>query len=124
MGSEFPQDHMNDLMEAVKNYSVEGKEVSDSELEAIAHDVLWKKEKCGMGPQLKEMTVVTGMSSTPTATVKISMPDGRIITDSQIGTGPVNAALNAIRKALNPDMTLEEYKLSAITGGSDSLCQV
>lgn len=124
MNIDFPKDHMDELMEAIKNYSVEGKEVSDSELEAIAYDILWKKEKAGAGPRLEEMTVVTGMTTTPTATVKIVMPDGSTVTESEIGAGPVNAALKAIRKALNPDMSLEEYKLSAITGGSDSLCQV
>ena len=56
--------------------------------------------------------------------VKITRADGTVVTTSDIGVGPVNAAVNAIRKAVNEDMTLEEYKLSAITGGSDSMCQV
>ena len=37
--------------------------------------------------------------------------------------GPVDAALNAIREAVNDNITLEEYKLAAVTGGSDSICE-
>ncbi len=124
MGIEFPAVRMPELMEAVKRFSVDDKEISDSELEAIAADILWKSENAVHGCTLDELTVVTGKTTTPTATVKITMPDGRVVNEAEIGNGPVNAAVNAIRKALNPAMTLEEYKLAAITGGSDAMCQV
>jgi len=124
MGISFPKERIPELMEAVKRFSVADKEVSDSELEAIASDILWKSENTGVGCSLDELTVVTGKTTTPTATVKITMPDGSVHNEADIGVGPVNAAVNAIRKALNPDMSLEQYKLSAISGGSDSLCQV
>ena len=68
--------------------------------------------------------MVTGRTTTPTATVKITRTDGKSVTVAETGVGPVNAAVNAIRKAINPKMTMEEYKLSAITGKSDSMCQV
>ena len=41
------------------------------------------------------------------------------------GVGPVDATLNAIRKALGQEkITIEEYHLDAITGGSDALAEV
>lgn len=124
LGVKFDEARMPELMEAVKRFSVEGKEVTDSELEAIANDIMWQHSKNAAHVNLEELTVVTGKTTTPTATVKITMPDGTVHTEADTGVGPVNAAVNAIRKALNPSMTLEEYKLSAITGRSDSLCQV
>ena len=40
------------------------------------------------------------------------------------GTGPVDAAVNAIRAALDNRISFEELRLESITGGSDSLCEV
>ena len=115
---------MSELMETIKKLAVAGKTVTDAELVAVADDIMWKKSTDKKECVLDELTVITGRSTTPTATVKITRADGTVVTTSDIGVGPVNAAVNAIRKAVNEDMTLEEYKLSAITGGSDSMCQV
>ncbi len=49
---------------------------------------------------------------------------GTLRRSSNIGIGPVDAALNAIRAAVSDKISLEEYRLSAITGGSDALCEV
>lgn len=124
LGIEFPQEHMGELMEAVKRASIGGKEVTDAEIGALADDIVWKKSTVRRECALEELTVTTGRSTTPTATVKIRRADGTEVTVADVGVGPVNAAVNAIRKAVNPSMTMEEYKLSAITGASDSLCRV
>lgn len=124
LGIKFPKEHMPELMETIKKLAVAGKTVTDAELAAVADDIMWKKSDEQRECSLDELTVITGKSTTPTATVKITRADGTVVTTSDIGVGPVNAAVNAIRKAVNQDMTLEEYKLSAITGGSDSMCQV
>ena len=124
LGIKFPAEHMPELMETIKKLAVAGKTVTDAELVAVADDIMWKKSADKKECVLDELTVITGRSTTPTATVKITRADGTVVTTSDIGVGPVNAAVNAIRKAVNEDMTLEEYKLSAITGGSDSMCQV
>ena len=123
-GVVFPEERMPELMEAVKRFSIADKIISDAELVAIANDLMWKGTDGNLPCKLEEMTVVTGMSTTPTATVKLILPDGTESTQSDVGVGPVDAALNAIRKAMNTGMRLEEYKSSAVTGSSDSLVQV
>ena len=124
LGIKFPAEHMEELMATIKKLAVAGKTVTDAELIAVADDIMWKKSAEKKECVLDELTVITGRSTTPTATVKITRADGTQVTVSDIGVGPVNAAVNAIRKAVNQDMTMEEYKLSAITGQSDSMCQV
>ncbi len=124
LGIKFPSEHLPELMETIKKLAVAGKTVTDVELVAVADDIMWKKSDNAKECVLDELTVITGKSTTPTATVKITRADGTVVTTSDIGVGPVNAAVNAIRKAVNQDMSLEEYKLSAITGKSDSMCQV
>ena len=111
-------------MEALKKMSISGKEITDAELMAIADDIRWKKSTERKECVLDELTVITGRSTTPTATVTITKADGSKETVADTRVGPVNAAVNAIRTAANSNMTMEEYKLSAITGESDSMCQV
>ena len=124
LGINFPPQCMDELMATIKRIAVGGKTITDPELIAIADDVMWKKSDQRKECILDELTVITGKSTTPTATVKITRVDGTQVTVSDIGVGPVNAAVNAIRKAVNEDMTMEEYRMSAITGQSDSICQV
>ncbi|MDR0523509.1 MAG: 2-isopropylmalate synthase [Candidatus Methanoplasma sp.] len=124
LGVRFPDDHMPELMEAVKDIAVGGKMIDDAELVAIVDNVLRKKETGSHSVALDELTVLTGKNTTSTATVSVVLADGSRSTVSEIGVGPVDAAINAIRKAINDEITMEEYKLSAITGKSDSICEV
>jgi len=41
-----------------------------------------------------------------------------------VGTGPVDALSKAIQSALGEEIKLLNYKLEAISGGTDSLCTV
>ena len=46
--------------------------------------------------------------------------------ETAFGVGPVDAAINAIRKALSgvADITLEDYHVKSIGGGTDALVEV
>jgi D-citramalate synthase len=75
--------------------------------------------------KLKELTVITGNTVTPTASVRLEV-DGREILESAMGVGPVDAAINAIRKVGKEvaDITLEDYYVKSITGGTDAVVEV
>jgi len=124
LGIKFPKERMDELLDTVKNMAIGGKEIDDSELLAIVDNILWKKEKVSKTATLEQLTVLTGKGTTSTATVTVTMADGSSKTVAEIGVGPVDAAINAIRKAINENMKMAEYKLSAITGKSDSICEV
>ncbi|MDR2866384.1 MAG: 2-isopropylmalate synthase [Methanomassiliicoccaceae archaeon] len=118
----FPDEKIPELLAKIKDLAVGGKEIDDAELMVIADHILWKRED-GDHVKLEEFAVFTGKGVTATATVTVNI-DGKKRTSSNTGNGPVDAAIKAIRCAVNEKITLEEYKLSAITGGSDSLCEV
>lgn len=122
LGVRFPEEHMSELMATIKEIAVGGKEIDDAELVAIAENVLWKKETGVQTAVLEGIAVITGKSVTSTATVTIAINGERRV-KSEIGVGPVDAALKAISEAVNDNITLEEYKLAAVTGGSDSICE-
>jgi len=75
--------------------------------------------------KLEELTVVTGDRVTPTASVRLNL-NGKLLTEAATGIGPVDAAMQAIRKAVSAvePIRLEEYHVNAITGGTDALVEV
>ena len=107
----------------VKKLAEGGKQVDDAELVALAYDVQGKAAG-PLGPvSLEEFTAVTGFNFTPTATVSL-LVRGERRRASGTGVGPIDAGLKAMRAAVSEDIVLDEFRLEAITGGSDSLCQV
>jgi len=122
-GVMLTDEQVAEVVEKVKSLAASGKEVDDAELVALASHVFGKGIREQKKIRLKEFTVFTGLNITPTSTVAIEV-DGELKRSSNIGIGPVDAAINAIKAAVSDKITLKEYRLSAITGGSDALCEV
>jgi 2-isopropylmalate synthase len=68
---------------------------------------------------------MTGIAVVPTASVRIKI-NGTEYVSSETGVGPVDSAMKAIQKLTDPlvHVRLKEYRLEAITGGSDALAEV
>jgi D-citramalate synthase len=97
--------------------------VTDADLLAIADTVLNLAVKPKL--TLRQITVVSGSHVVPTASVTLDVK-GEEITGASTGTGPVDAALEALRKSVADvgAIRLEEYHVDAITGGTDALVDV
>ena len=120
-GMDISDEQVTLVVDKVKRLADGGKDVDDAELVALASHIVGKREASHV--KLQEFAVFTGMKTTPTAVVSIDV-NGEKKTGTSIGIGPVDAAINAIKTVMGNDISLEEYRLSAITGGSDSLCEV
>ena len=124
LGVTFPNEHMDDLLASIKKIAIGGKMIDDTELLVIVDNLLWKRNIKSKTVSLDELTVLTGKNTTSTAVVTVTIEGFGKRTAAETGVGPVDAAINAIRNAINDKLTMEEYKLSAITGKSDSICEV
>jgi len=120
-GLELTQDQMKEVVARVKKYAEAGKKLDDAELLAVAYDVMGQEEEPAI--RLEEFTVFTGLNFTPTATVVLNI-DGETRRASETGVGPIDASLSAIRTAVSKNIVLKEFRLEAITGGSNALCEV
>ncbi len=113
-----------EIFNRVKQMGDQGKYVTDADLHTIAENVLdIHKEPL---VKLEEFTIVSGNRVTPTASIKLNVKDKDIV-QAGIGNGPVDAVINAIRRAVSScaeDIILEEYHVDAITGGTDALVEV
>jgi D-citramalate synthase len=114
---------LSQIVTRVKELGDKGKRVSDADLQTIADTVLSIQKEPKV--KLQELTVVSGNTVTPTASVKIQL-NGSDRLEAGVGVGPVDAAINAIRRAISgvADVRLEEYHVDAITGGTNALVEV
>jgi len=110
------------IYEKVKYTSDKGRRVTSADLDAIAESVLGVKKKKAI--ELKELVAVAGNKFTPTAGVKLTI-NGDDVVESGTGTGPVDAAINAIRNATKDvPFELTDYHVDAVSGGSDALVRI
>lgn len=113
------------IVARVKELGDKGKMVTDTDVQAIVDDVLKleREEKI----KLVDLSLVAGKNVRPTASIHLQI-DGEEVIEAGVGVGPVDAAINALRKAMSGmamnDLRLEEYHVDAITGGTDALVNV
>ena len=111
------------IVEKVKELSAKKKKIVEDDVIAIAQEVLGMLPKEKRAVNLSEIVVVTGNKITPTASVQLEVAGERKIA-AGMGVGPVDAASSAIQRALGEELTLINYKLEAISGGTDALASV
>jgi 2-isopropylmalate synthase len=104
-----------------KSLADKKKEVFDEDLEALIDDQL----ELGKGLwELVGLQVMTGSSSTPTATVTLKDSNGEKVQDASIGDGPVDAIYSAIQRLTGVRVSLSDYRIRAVTKGKEALGEV
>ncbi|MGB9714234.1 MAG: 2-isopropylmalate synthase [Candidatus Bathyarchaeales archaeon] len=123
MGIYPDERQLKEIFLKVKALGDKGKRVTDADLKAIAESIMNLPKYTPF--KLKELTVVTGNKVTPTASVKLNFK-GETVVGAATGIGPVDAAINAVRKAVSmvEPIKLDEYHVKSITGGTDAVVEV
>lgn len=125
LGLSASEKQVDDIVVRMKELGDKGKRVTDADMQTIAETVLGIYQEAKVG--LEELTVVAGNTVMPTASVRLKV-NGSHVVEAGVGTGPVDAAINALRKAVlknnGGDIQLDEYHVDAITGGTDALVEV
>jgi 2-isopropylmalate synthase len=116
---------LTDIVKRVKELGDKGKMVTDADLIAITSAVMGQVVGEEKIVDLCDMAVVTGIKVIPTASVRL-MLDGKEYVAAETGVGPVDAVLKAITKLTSnlKQIRLSEYRLEAITGGSNAVAEV
>jgi isopropylmalate/citramalate/homocitrate synthase-like protein len=125
LGIRTTKDRVVEITRRIKELGDKGKHITEADLRAIAESVIGTLPEEEKAVTLKEITVTTGSTITPTASVRLSFRGEERI-GSATGVGPVDAAIGAIRNVMREisGLRLKEYHLDAITGGSDALAEV
>jgi 2-isopropylmalate synthase len=119
LGFTLEETDLNKAFLRFKEIADKKKEISDWDLEAIVRDEIQIGTESGF--QLEHVQVTCGDCTCPTATVTIVTPDGKILTDAAIGTGPVDAVYQAINRLVKVSNRLIEFSVQSVTQGIDAL---
>ncbi|WP_410766256.1 (R)-citramalate synthase [Haloferax sp. DFSO60] len=121
-GVDATDDEVTAVVQRVKELGDRGKRVTDADLLAFAEDVQGREHDRRV--ELLDLTAASG-GGIPTASVRLRV-EGEERVASGTGSGPVDAAVKAVRKALGPDADaqLDDYHVDAITGGTDAVVTV
>ncbi|MDD1700707.1 MAG: 2-isopropylmalate synthase [Methanoregula sp.] len=117
------ENQVKEIVKRIKQLGDAGKRVTDSDLMAIADAVLAVESEPII--KMRQFTAVSGSNMIPTASVTLVV-DGHEMTGAATGDGPVDAAMEVLRKCVADvaDIRLEEYHVNAIHGGTDALVDV
>jgi 2-isopropylmalate synthase len=119
------EEQLKEIVQRVKALGDKGKMVTDADLIALTSSVMGEvlgEEKI---VELCDLAVMTGVKVIPTASVRLVL-DGKEYVAAETGVGPVDAVLKSITKLTNSlaNIRLNEYRLEAITGGSNAVAEV
>jgi 2-isopropylmalate synthase len=120
LGYTLSDEEVNHAFERFKKLADQKKEIYEEDLEVIVSEELAKMPD---RITLKSFHVASGTDRVPTATVELEI-DGRSISQTGIGDGPVDAVYRTIAAITQTKSTLLMYVVKAITGGTDAQGEV
>jgi 2-isopropylmalate synthase len=121
LGYSLSGEDLDRAFSAFKELADKKKEVTNRDLESLVAEGLRTTSEAY---HLEQVQVSCGDKSVPTASVKLMAPDGRVLADAALGTGPVDAVYQAINRLVRVPNTLTEFSVTSITEGIDAIGEV
>jgi 2-isopropylmalate synthase len=118
MGYELNGDELNTAFARFKELADKKKYLTDADLAALVTDQLYQSREIFV---LDGLQVACGTMGLPTATVRLTGPDGQKYVKAAVGTGPVDAVYKAMDAVVQAPNTLLEFAVRAVTEGIDAL---
>jgi len=123
MGIHPTNEQFTKIFHRIKELGDKGKTILDADVLAIAENVM---NLDGIKPiTLQKMTFEGNDNKLAHAKVCLRV-NNKTVNGEATGVGPVDAAINAVKEAIKETetITLEQYNVKAITGGTDAVVEV
>jgi len=106
---------------AFKELADKKKEITDKDIESLIAEEL---RTVAEAYHLDRIQVTCGDRGIPTAAVRLIAPDGQVLADAALGTGPVDAVYKAINRLVGVPNELTEFTVKSVTEGIDAIGEV
>lgn len=120
MGYSLSPAEIQVAFEKFKRLADKKKVVLDRDIEALVEEKVYEIPETF---ELESFQTQSGNKIVATATVTLKR-NGKETTEAATGDGPVDAAFNAMERAVGFSLKLEDYNLKAVTEGKDALGEV
>jgi len=121
LGYSLSEEDFNRAFAAFKGLADKKKEVTDKDIESLIAEELRTVSEVY---HLDRVQVSCGDRGIPTAAVRLIAPDGQVLADAALGTGPVDAVYKAINRLVGVPNVLTEFAVKSITEGIDAIGEV
>ena len=121
LGYSLSEEDFNRAFLAFKELADKKKDVTDRDIESLIAE---EQRTVSEAYHLDRIQVSCGDRGIPTATVRLTAPDGQVLADAALGMGPVDAMYKAINKLVGVPNTLTEFTVKSVTEGIDAIGEV
>jgi len=121
LGYSLGDEDFNRAFTAFKELADKKKKVTDRDIESIIAE---EQRTISEVYHLDRIQVSCGDRGIPTAAVRLVAPDGQVLADAALGTGPVDAVYKAINRLVGVPNELTEFTVKSITEGIDAIGEV
>ena len=112
-------ERIDDIYDRFLKLADRKKDVTDDDLLMLAGEDV----KAARSVRLDFLQVTTGLGLRSVASIGLDI-SGQKFEESSTGNGPVDAAIKALKKIIQKQMTLKEFTIQAISKGSDDVGKV
>ena len=121
LGYSLSEEDFNRAFTAFKQLADKKKEITDKDIESLVAEELRTVSEVY---HLDRVQVSCGDRGIPTAAVRLIAPDGQVLADAALGTGPVDAVCKAIKRLVGVPNVLTEFTVKSVTEGIDAIGEV
>jgi 2-isopropylmalate synthase len=121
LGYSLSEEDFNRAFNAFKQLADKKKEITDKDIESLIAEELRTVSEVY---HLDRVQVSCGDRGIPTASVRLIAPDGQVLADAALGTGPVDAVCKAIGRLVGVPNVLTEFTVKSVTEGIDAIGEV
>jgi len=121
LGYSLNEKDLSRAFAAFKELADKKKNVTDRDIESLVAE---EQRTVSEAYHLDRIQVSCGDRGIPTATVRLIAPDGQVLADAALGTGPVDAMYKAINRLVGVPNVLTEFSVKSITEGIDAIGEV
>ena len=111
--------------DVIQNYFVKFKQLADKKKEIFDEDIiaLIGSRETSDKIEFIDLEINCGSKNTAKADLKLKI-DGKLISETQTGNGPVDAIFNSIKSMISHKARLDLYQVHSVTSGTDAQAEV
>ncbi|MFC2016291.1 2-isopropylmalate synthase [Chloroflexota bacterium] len=121
LGYSLPEEDFNRAFAAFKELADKKRDITDKDIESLVAE---ERRTVSEIYHLDRVQVTCGDRGIPTAAVRLTAPDGQVLADAALGTGPVDAVYKAINRLVEVPNVLTEFSVKSVTEGIDAIGEV
>ncbi|TET25828.1 MAG: 2-isopropylmalate synthase [Dehalococcoidia bacterium] len=121
LGYSLSEEDLSRAFAAFKELADKKREITDKDIESL---IAQEQRTTSEDYHLDRLQVSCGDRGIPTAAVRLVGPDGQVLADAALGTGPVDAVCKAINKIVKVPNDLTEFSVKSVTEGIDAIGEV